>query len=100
MKNKIKVYCGMSVEDKCDQQLHPINEVLRAKEILDAKTSTTVYSNSTDFILTLFYLGKKSEVDLEFFLDGVSCGNEIEPIFEDLNKAFDLLDAFYCPEKN
>jgi len=31
---KIKVYCGESVQDKCHQQLHPTNEVSMANVIV------------------------------------------------------------------
>ena len=31
----IRVYSGESIEDKCRTQKHPLNEVKRAKEIID-----------------------------------------------------------------
>lgn len=89
----IRVYCGESIEDKCDAQKHPLTEVKRAKEIVDAKKSVDCYSNSPDFVSAIKYLSADS-VNSEFFLNGKSFGNDIEPIFEDFNKSFGLLDRY------
>lgn len=88
----IKVYSGVSVEDKCRSQLHPLNEVIKAKEIVDLHKSIDCYSNSTDFIQTIKYYAKLKNINTEFFLNGESFGSEIEPIFEDFNKSFDFID--------
>lgn len=90
---KIKVYCGESIEDKCRQQLHPLNEVKRANEIIElAKDGMICYSNHPDFVSAMKYIGEKQGIEVEFFLNGVSCGNNIDPIFEDFNKALDMIN--------
>lgn len=90
---KISVYCGESIEDKCRQQLHPLNEVKRAKEIIElAKDGMICYSNHLDFVSAIKYIGDKQGVDVEFFLNGVSCGNDIDPIFGDFNRALTMIN--------
>ncbi len=87
----IQVYCGKSIEQYCRQQLHPYNEVLAAKKIVDLKKSTLVYSNCPDFVSAIKYYGEKKGVVAEFFLDGKSVGNDINAIFEDFNTSLDLI---------
>lgn len=90
---KITIYAGITIEDKCRHQLHPVTEVLKAKELLDNATSDQIYySNSSDFVFTVKHYGDKLNYDLVFFLDGVSMGDSIEEIFESFNKSFELMD--------
>jgi len=89
----IKVYCGLTVESLCRQQLRPLNEVKAAKSIIDLNKSMVAYSNSPDFVAAIRNYAKEKGVKTEFFLDGVSCDNNIDPIFEDFNKSLDLLDG-------
>ena len=67
-------------------------EVLKAQkfinEINDASSS---FNNSPEFISAVKYIGKKQNVKTEFFLDGVSCGDNIDPIFKDFNIASDMI---------
>lgn len=88
----IRVFSGETIEDKCRTQLHPINEVKRAKELVDLNTSIDCYSNSSDFVsaIKIYTLAKKIKVD--FYLDEVNCGNDIEPIFESFNKSFEMMN--------
>ena len=53
--------------------------------------SITCYSNSSDFIAAIKYLAEQENIEVEFFLNGKSVGSDIEPIFEDLNRAFELI---------
>lgn len=92
----IRVFCGISVEDKCRQQLHPLNEVKNAKEIVDLNKSIDCYSNSSDFVSTVKYYGLEKGVKTEFYIDGKSCDDDIEPVFENFNKSFDLMNEL-CP---
>jgi len=92
----IKVYSGLSVEDKCRHQLHPINEVKQAEKIVLLRKSTVCYSNSSDFVSAIKYLCKRDKINVEFFLDGVSNGSSAETIFEEFNKSFDLMVEL-CP---
>ena len=89
----IRVYCGESVESKCEPQKHPLNEVKRAKEIIESGKSIDCYSNSPDFVSAIKYISSRHFIKSEFFLNGESLGDDIEPIFEDFNKSFTLLDA-------
>ena len=85
----IKVFSGISIEDKCGKQLHPINEAKKAKTIVDKGESIEIYSNSPDFISIIKYYSLDKNINLEFYLDGTYLGDEIEPIFKEFNKAFD-----------
>ena len=88
---KIKVYCGQSIQDMCGKQKHPVSYVKLANELVLSGMDQVCYSNSTDFIMALKYISEKYNVDVEYFLDAVSCGNDTEPIFEDFNKSLDLI---------
>jgi len=73
--------------------MHPITEVNKVIERLNHKDSSLrFYSNSPDFIKAVKYYGEKIGYECEFFLDGTSHGNDIEPLFEDFNRAYDLLE--------
>ena len=85
----IKIFSGISIEDKCGKQLHPINEAKNAKMIVDKGESIEIYSNSPDFISTIKYYGLCKNINLEFHLDGISLGDDIEPIFKEFNKVFE-----------
>lgn len=97
--NKIEVYCGELIVHKCNKQLHPVTEVGAAeKAVLEAlnyipafKTTFKYYSNSPDFVSAVKYIAEKHGVEVEFFLNGVSQGNEIDPIFADFNRALDMI---------
>lgn len=91
---KIDVYCGETVEQLCRHQLHPVNEVKQAKMLVDLNKSTIVYSNSPDFISAIKYFSDMKKIDIEFHLNGKSCGDDIEPIFEDMNRSFKLIEVF------
>ena len=92
----IRVFCGVSIEDKCRHQLHPLNDVIQAQEALSLNKSMDFYSNSPDFVSAIKYLCQEKSISCEFFLNGESTGNDIEPIFENFNKSFDLLNEL-CP---
>ena len=92
----IRVFCGVSIEDKCGHQLHPLNEVIQVQKSLPLNKSMDFYSNSPDFVSAIKYLCQENNIKCEFFLNGESTGDDIEPIFEDFNKAFDLLNEL-CP---
>ncbi len=99
MENKsvlIRVFCGVTIENNCRQQLHPINEVKKAKEIVELNKTIDCYTNSPDFVSTIKYYGLEKGVQTEFYIDGVCCGSDIEPIFENFNQSFDLINDL-CP---
>jgi len=89
---KITVYCGETIQDKCGKQLHPVVEVRNAEALVKSDKDEVVYSNCSDFIMGVKYIGKKNGVETEFFLNGVSYGDSIEEIFEDINRALDLIN--------
>lgn len=95
---KVTVYCGESIQDKCSKQMHSVNEVLLANALVNSDKDEVAYSNSTDFISAVKYIGKKQNIQTEFFLNGISCGDDIEPIFEDLNRSFDLINELGATE--
>ena len=41
------------------------------------------------------YLDELHDIETEFFLNGISHGNDIEPLFADFNRGFDLLSELY-----
>lgn len=91
---KITVYAGQSIFVKT-QQLHPIDEVLKAerlvREYIKGPSNLEAFSNSQDFISAIYHYAKKKNVPVVFYLNGKSCGNSIEPIFEDFNRALKLI---------
>jgi len=89
---KVIVYCGETVQDKCGPQLHPTVEVKNAERLVLSDKDEVAYSNNTDFVSAVKYIGLKHKVPTEFFLNGVSCGDDIEPVFEDFNKALDMIN--------
>jgi len=101
---KFKVYTGTDIEDMCGRQLHPLNEVKSAKATIDTylkchkeckgdtKTKAVVdyiFTNSPDFVAAIKEYGETNDLFVEFYLNGVSKGYDIEPIFEDFNRSFD-----------
>lgn|ERR1035437_4599310 len=91
---KLKIYCGETIEDLCDKQLHPLTEVKNAEHIvrtLKDDIEVIIYSNSPEFISTVKYLSPKYNVESEFFLNEVSTGDDIELIFGDFNKSYILM---------
>ena len=95
---KVTVFCGLSIQDKCEKQLHPIREVEQARALINSKQNEIAYSNNSDFVSAIKYIGIKQKVETEFFLNGISCGNDIEPIFADFNIAFDMINEFGATE--
>lgn len=92
----IRVFSGFSVEDKCGHQLHPLNDVIQAQKKLSLNKSIDLYSNSPDFVSAIKYLCQEKKIKCEFYLDGESFGDDIDPIFESFNKSLDLLNEL-CP---
>jgi hypothetical protein len=97
MKN-IKVYCGETIEEKCDKQLHPVKFVELAQSLVLSNTNEICYSNNPDFVMGIKYIAKKHNIDIEFFLNGVSCGDDIEPIFNDFNRSLDMINELGATE--
>jgi len=89
---KVIVYCGETIQEKCGKQLHPVVEVKNAEKLILSNKDEVAYSNNSDFISAIKYIGLKYNVETEFFLNGVSCGNDIEPVFTDLNRSLDMLN--------
>jgi len=92
---KLKIYCGVTIEDLCDKQRHPLTEVINAEFLvrnLKDKSDGIAYSNSPDFVSTVKHLSYKYNIETEFFLDGISTGEDIDDIFEDFNKSYELMD--------
>lgn len=96
---RVKVYCGETIQEKCGLQLHPIVEVLNAQKIILSDIDEIAYSNNPDFISAVKYIGLKENVETEFFLNGVSYGSDIDPIFGDLNRALDMINELGATEE-
>lgn len=93
---KIFVYCGETVEEKCGKELHPVNLVELAQSLVLSNKNEVYYSNSPDFVMGIKYLALKHEVQVEFFLNGISCGDNIESIFADFNRSLDMINSLCC----
>lgn len=89
----ITVFCGESIEDKCDKQLHPINEVFKAQKLILSDNDEIVYSNSPEFISAIKYIGFEAKIKTTFYLNGICLEDDIEPIFKDLNRSLDLIQS-------
>lgn len=90
---KVRVYCGETiVRNGLQTQRHPTQEVKEANRIICSPIDEKVYSNSPDFVLAIKSIGDKYKVETEFFLNGESCGSDIEPIFEDFNRAYSMIE--------
>ncbi len=88
---KIIVHTGLSIEDKCGKQLHPVTEVKNAKNIIDKREDCTLYSNSPDFVSTIHYYAElKGGIEVEYWVEGVFCGNELQPVYENWNECFKI----------
>jgi hypothetical protein len=99
---KVTVYCGITIQYKCDKQLHPIREVEKACALINTpldEFNEIAYSNHPDFVSAVKYIGKKQGVETEFFLNGVSHGSDIEPIFGDFNRALDMVNELGATEE-
>lgn len=99
-KMKIIIYSGKSIETQAIQELHPVSAVnyvnnLITNERLSDVIEHKIYTNNSDLVSAVKYLGKLHNVQTEFFLDGISHGNDIEPLFADFNRALDLLSELY-----
>ena len=92
---KLKIHCGVTIEDECEKQRHPLTEVQNAEFIVRTMKDNSErieYSNCPDFVSTIKSLSTKYNIDVEFFLNGISTGEDIEIIFEDFNKSYELID--------
>lgn len=92
---KLRINCGELVVESRNQEYHPVKAVEQALTVVkdvNKGISLSINSNNPDFIQAIKYLGEKYNIEVEFFLNGESIGNDIEPIFEDLNRGYFLLD--------
>lgn len=88
----IKIYCGESIQHLCKDE-HPYTDVLYAMQLVETKTQSDLikYTNSPDFIAAAFHYANKKSIGVEFYLNGV-LQDGIEDIFEDFNRALDLIN--------
>lgn len=91
---KLIIFCGVSIQDKCTPQLHPINDIKLAIEKIDAGVDATLYSNSPDFVDAIKNICDAKNIEYEFYLDGALKGTEINDIFEDFNRSFKFLKEY------
>lgn len=96
-KAKVEVYSGSEIFPTYPE-LSPIVQVETAKSLIDrAKETNTLISintNAADLVGGIRYIGEKEGVDTEFFLNGISQGNSIEPIFAFFNEAIELVNKY------
>lgn len=91
----IRVYSGISIEDNCGLQQHPVNDVIKAEKLISLNQSLNVYTNSPDFIQAIVFLCENEDIKYELFLNGESTGKDMEPIYEDFNKSFDMINEIF-----
>ena len=75
-----------------------MSEVKFAFDIITSEQDEIVYSNSADCISAIKYIGKKHNVLTEFWLNDNCYGDDIDPIFADLNRALDMINEMGKPE--
>lgn len=97
---KIIVHSGVNIENLAIKELHPVSAVnyvnnLITNERLSDVIEHKIYTNNSDLVSAVKYLGELHNVQTEFFLNGISHGNDIEPLFADFNRALDLLSEIY-----
>ena len=95
---KITVYCGETIQEKCGTELHPVKYIELAQSLILSDNDEICYSNNPDFVMGVKYIAKKHNIDCEFFLNGESCGDDIEPIFNDFNRSLDMIDELGATE--
>lgn len=91
---KIIVYCGEKYSGQCGSELHPIEQVRKAVTCIENQNHMKeykVYSNSPDFVSAIKYIGEARGIKVEFILNGVNKGSDIEEIFLDFNRALTLV---------
>lgn len=99
MVKKLTVKSGISVEKYCGSEMHPVSAVNYVRKMIERdQDELVVFTNSTDVVMAAKYIGKKNGVETEFFLDGISHGNDTEPLFADLNRSLDLINEFGATE--
>ena len=49
--------------------------------------------------MAMKYIAKKEGITPEFFINGVSCGNDIGPVFNDFNRSLDLINELGATEE-
>jgi hypothetical protein len=89
---KLTIHSGITITDRCGAELHPLEQVGKAIDLIAKKESATVYSNSPDFIFSIKHLCEKKGINFEFILNGESQGTSIEGIFESFNKSYKLVE--------
>lgn len=88
---KIIIYSGITVDGQCGPQRHPVKDVEAAKQLIASGQDVVAYSNSPDFVMAIKYGCLQANIEAEFILNGISHGNNIEPVFADFNVALDLI---------
>lgn len=97
MKKKLSVFCGETVKEK-SRCTHPVRAVQSAmrlmKKVSDGKVSKWRYkSNQPEFVAAVRELSVKyPDIEVEFFLNGESVGKDADPIFEDFNRCYSIID--------
>ena len=97
---KISIYTGVTIEDKCRQQLHPLTEVKKAKHLLDtAGGDLKFYSNSPDFVEMTTMYSEQFGYEVELFVDGVSVGDNLDTVFADFNLSYSFMHKIIYNEE-
>lgn len=86
----IKIYCGESVDDKAFPIQHPLKNVQAAIDIVNKHDDITVYSNNPEFVQTAYHYAIQNDVDIELYLNGEP--SDLETIFNDFNRCYDLME--------
>lgn len=93
---KIKIFTGQDIDrDKLNPELirmHPVESVDYAKKVVYGEVLVDdFYTNDADFIMAIKYFSELHEnIEVEFFLNGVSNGYSFAKSMKDINRAIDL----------
>lgn len=89
-----QIHSGKSIEHELTQMYHPVTQVNLAYDFITSNDKLITYSNSPDFIMAAKYIAQKYNVAINFYKDGINCGDDIEPIFDDFNKSLDMINEY------
>jgi hypothetical protein len=90
-KFKITVLCGEKLDNYFTDNPHPVRNVEEAIDMLKAGESKTIMCGNPEFVAAIRSLHKKYDADVEFYLNGISCGDDAEPIFKDFNRCYQII---------
>lgn len=98
---KIKIFTGQDIDrNKLNTELirmHPVEAVQYAMKVANGEVLVDdFYTNDADFIMAIKYFSELfDDVEVEFFLNGVSNGSALAKSMKDINRAIYMIGDLY-----